>query len=127
MGGGKKSVQLKEIELRNSFRQVIREKYMTRKTSVSSLSEFDMSAQLRNKSDITDYLSLLLEERDTDQFIRSVGYFAKESGMTLIAHKTGLSLELLNESFSEDANPRFDIVLKALGALDIKLVAVTHK
>lgn len=99
---------------------------MTQKTSVSSLPEFDMASQLRSESDITDYLSIVLEEGDTDELIRAVGYVAKARGMTQIAQETGLGRESLYKSFREGAKPQFDTVLKVLRALNIDLKAVTH-
>lgn len=99
---------------------------MTQETSVSSLPEFDMASQLRSDSDITDYLSIVLEEGDTDELIRAVGYVAKARGMTQIAQQTGLGRESLYKSFREGAKPQFDTVLKVLRALNIDLKAVTH-
>lgn len=99
---------------------------MTQKINVSSLPEFDMASQLRTEGDITDYLSLVLEEGDTDELIRAVGYVAKARGMTQIAQETGLGRESLYKSFREGAKPQFDTVLKVLRALNIDLKAVTH-
>lgn len=99
---------------------------MAQKTSVNSLPEFDMASQLRSESDITEYLSLVLEEGDTDELIRAVGYVAKARGMTQIAQETGLGRESLYKSFREGAKPQFETVLKVLRALNIDLKAVTH-
>lgn len=99
---------------------------MTQKTSVSSLPEFDMASQLLSESDITDYLSLVLEEGDTDELIRAIGHVAKARGMTKIAHETGLGRESLYKSFREGAKPQFETVLKVLRALNIDLKAVSH-
>jgi probable addiction module antidote protein len=99
---------------------------MTQKINVSSLPEFDMASQLRSDSDITDYLSLVLKEGDTDELIRAVGYVAKARGMTQIAQETGLGRESLYKSFREGAKPQFETVLKVLRALNIELKAVAH-
>ena len=86
-----------------------------------------MASQLRSESDITDYLSIVLEEGDTDELIRAVGYVAKARGMTQIAQETGLGRESLYKSFREGVKPQFDRVLKVLPALNIDLKAVTHR
>lgn len=99
---------------------------MAQKINVSSLPEFDMASQLRSEDDITDYLSLVLEEGDTDELIRAVGYVAKARGMTQIAQETGLGRESLYKSFRAGAKPQFDTVLKVLRALNVDLKAVTH-
>ena len=99
---------------------------MTEKTSVSSLPEFDMATQLRSESDIADYLSLVLEEGNTDELIRAIGYVAKARGMSQIAQDAGVGRESLYKSFREGAKPQFDTVLKVLRAMNIDLKAVTH-
>ena len=99
---------------------------MNQKTSISSLPEFDMAAQLKSDRDISDYLSLVLEDGDSDELIRAIGYVTKARGMSQIAKDTGLGRESLYKSFREGAKPQFDTVLKVLKALNIDLKAVSN-
>lgn len=99
---------------------------MTKNINVDSLPEFDLASHLRSEEDIADYLSLVLEEGDSDELIRAVGYVAKARGMSQIAQATGLGRESLYKSFRTGAKPQFDTVLKVLRALNIDLKAVSH-
>jgi len=99
---------------------------MTKKISVAELPEFDMAEQLRNKEDIAEYLSMVLEDGDSDELIRAIGYVAKGQGMTEIAKASGLGRESLYKTFRPGAKPQFDTVMKVLKAINIDLKAVNH-
>ena len=93
---------------------------------LNELPEFDMAEQLQTEEDIATYISLVLEDGDTDELIRAIGHIAKARGMTQIAKDTGLGRESLYKSFREGAKPQFDTVIKVLNAINIDLKAVTH-
>lgn len=96
---------------------------MTKKISVSSLPVFDIVAQLDSDEMISEYLSQVLEDGDSDELIRALGYIAKAKGMTKVAKESGLGRESLYKALSEGAKPRFDTVFKVIKALGIKLHA----
>ena len=100
---------------------------MSRLTNVTNLPDFDMASQLRDENDIAEYLSMVLEEGDSDELVRAIGYVAKARGMTQIAKETGLGRESLYKSLSAGAKPRFETILLVLRALNIDLKAVSHK
>lgn len=99
---------------------------MVEPISIRQLPTFDMAEQLRDEDDIADYLSLVLEEGDSDEFIRALGHIAKARGMTRIARDSGLGRESLYKALREGAQPRFDTIQKILKALNIELRASTR-
>ena len=99
---------------------------MTKKIKVADLSEFDMAEQLRNEEDIAEYLSMVLEDGDTEELIRAIGYVAKGRGMTEIAKASGLGRESLYKTFRTGAKPQFETVMKVLKAINIDLKAINH-
>lgn len=99
---------------------------MEERINISHLPEFDMAEQLRDGTDIADYLSLVLEEGDMDELMRAIGHVAKARGMTQIARETGLGRESLYKTFSAGSKPRFDTVISVLKALNIDLKAVAQ-
>jgi len=99
---------------------------MAKGIRVNALPEFDMAEQLRSDDDIAAYISLVLEEGDTDELIRAIGHVAKARGMTQIAKDTGLGRESMYKSFKEGSKPQFDTVIKVLKAINIDLKAIVH-
>jgi len=89
----------------------------------SKLQTFDITEYLDSQEAIAEYLSQVLEDGDTDEFIRAIGYIAKAKGMTLIAKETGLGRESLYKAFRPNAKPRFDTVIKVMNAFSIQLSA----
>jgi len=100
---------------------------MSRPINVANLPEFDMASQLRDENDIAEYLSMVLEDGDSDELIRAIGHVAKARGMTQIAKDTGLGRESLYKALSAGAKPRFETILLVLRALNIDLKAVSHE
>lgn len=84
---------------------------------------FDMSKMLDSDEAISEYLSQVLGDGDSDELIRALGYIAKAKGMALIANESGLGRESLYKALAPGAKPRFDTVLKVVRALGIKLHA----
>jgi probable addiction module antidote protein len=99
---------------------------ITAKIKTSNLPEFDMAEQLRTEQDITEYLTMVLADGDTDEVIRAVGHIAKTRGMTQIAKKTGLGRESLYKALKVGSKPQLDTILKVLKAINIDLKAVGH-
>ena len=100
---------------------------MSKPINVATLSEFDIASQLRDETDIAEYLSMVLEDGDSDELIRAIGHVAKARGMTQIAQDTGLGRESLYKALSAGSKPRFDTILRVLRALNIDLKAVKHE
>jgi probable addiction module antidote protein len=84
---------------------------------------FDMVNMLNSDEAMSEYLSQVLEDGDSDELIRALGYMAKAKGMAMIANESGLGRESLYKALAPGAKPRFDTILKVVKALGIKLHA----
>ncbi|MDZ3993669.1 addiction module antidote protein [Pseudomonas sp. Teo4] len=87
---------------------------------------FDMASLLDGDEAISEYLSQVLSDGDSDEIIRALGHIARARGMTQIAAASGLGRESLYKALSPGAKPRFDTVLKVIRALGIDLFAHPH-
>ncbi|MEE1888025.1 addiction module antidote protein [Pseudomonas carassii] len=87
---------------------------------------FDMADLLGSDAAISEYLSQVLADGDTDEILRALGHIARARGMSQIAKETGLGRESLYKAFGPGAKPRFDTVLKVIRALGIDLQAQPH-
>jgi len=84
---------------------------------------FDMTTLLDSDEAVSEYLNQVLEDGDSDELIRALGYIAKAKGMAMIAKESGLGRESLYKALAPGAKPRFDTVLKVIRALGVKLHA----
>ncbi len=82
---------------------------------------FDIVALLDSDEMINEYLSQVLDDGDSDELIRALGYIAKAKGMAMVAERSGLGRESLYKALRPGAKPRFDTVLKVIKALGVKL------
>jgi probable addiction module antidote protein len=86
---------------------------------------FDVANLLDSDEMISEYLSQVLEDGDSDELISALGHIAKARGMAKVAESSGLGRESLYKALSPGAKPRFDTVLKVIKALGVKLHAET--
>ena len=89
----------------------------------ATLIPFDMASLLDTDEAVSEYLSQVLAEGDTDELIRAVGHVAKARGMAQIAKDSGLGRASLYKAFAPGAKPRFDTVVKVMRALGVELHA----
>nr|WP_314614643.1 addiction module antidote protein [uncultured Pseudomonas sp.] len=87
---------------------------------------FDMATLLDSEEAVSEYLSQVLIDGDTDEIIRALGHIARARGMSQIAAQSGLGRESLYKALTPGAKPRFDTVLKVIRALGIDLCAQPH-
>lgn len=92
-----------------------------------ALLPFDMATLLDSDEAISEYLTQVLSQGDSDELIRALGYVARARGMGQVSKTTGLGRASLYKAFAPGAKPRFDTVLKVMHALGVNLQAVaTH-
>lgn len=92
---------------------------------MSKLTDFDISLHLDSPEVISEYLTQVLNDGDTNELLEAIGNIAKAKGMSQIAKDTGLGRESLYKAFQAGAKPRLETVLKVLNSLNIKLKAVS--
>lgn len=102
-------------------------KWQRRYSMTTTLLPFDMAELLNTDEAITEYLTQVLAEGDTDELIRAVGYVAKARGMAQIASDTGLGRASLYKAFAPGAKPRFETVIKVMHSLGIDLQATAQR
>lgn len=86
---------------------------------------YDVAEHLRTPEEMAAYLEACIEEADGDAaFIaKALGDIARAQGMTQVARDSGLSRESLYKALSGERSPSFDIILKVVTALGLKLSA----
>ena|SRR3989339_1600379 len=87
----------------------------------TKLTAFDVSEYLEDENMIAEYLSEIIEENDPALLLSAIGDIAKARGMSKIASESGLGRESLYKALNSDSKPRFDTVLKVLGALGLNI------
>lgn len=96
---------------------------MSEQISISKLKTFDITEYLETDEMISEYLNQVLDDGDSDELIRALGYIAKAKGMAMVAKESGLGRESLYKGLSPGAKPRFDTVLRVIRALGVRLHA----
>lgn len=82
---------------------------------------FDVAEYLDSEEMIAAYLSSVLEDGGTDEFIAALGDVARAKGISELAAQTGLGRESLYKTLSGHSKPRFDTVVKIARALGMEL------
>jgi len=90
---------------------------------MNKLKVFDAADYLEDEETMAAYLSAALEDPNPDVFLAAVRDVARARGMAQLAQDAGLGRESLYKALSPGAKPRYDTVLKLLGALGVKLTA----
>lgn len=88
---------------------------------------FDVADHLRTPEEMAAYLEACLEEAQGDAtFVaKALGDIARAKGFSQVAHDAGLTSEGLVEQLSGARPPDFDVVLRVVEALGLKLTAGT--
>jgi probable addiction module antidote protein len=76
----------------------------------------------RARQDRRTFERSALATEDVEAFLQALGEMIHAQGVSKFAEKSGLRRETLYRSFSGKQFPRFDRVVDALSALDVKLV-----
>lgn len=83
--------------------------------------KFDVAEYLDSEEMIAAYLSSILEDGTTEEFITALGDVARAKGISELADKTGLGRESLYKTLSGHSKPRFDTIIKITRALGLEL------
>lgn len=92
----------------------------------STLEDFDLTDILDSEETISEYLSQVLADGDTDELLRAIGYVAKARGMAQLARESGIGREGLYKALRAGSHPQFETIIKVLHSLNINLVAVSR-
>lgn len=94
---------------------------MASKTRIEDLPRFDMADHLDSPEAVAEYLTIVLEENDTDALIEALGTVARARGMAGIASAAGLGRESLYKALNAGAQPRFDTIQRVIAALGLRI------
>jgi len=91
---------------------------MNMKFNPADLPEFDMVNHLNDEQDISQYLSIVLEEKDPEQLRHAMCTIARARGMNELASASGLTREALDNALRPDY---FVTVMKLIGAMGLQI------
>ena len=91
----------------------------------TTTTRYDVAEHLRTPEEMAAYFDACLEEANGDAafIVKALGDIARAKGMTQVAQDAGLSRENLYKALSGERRPDFDIILKVINALGLKLHA----
>ena len=96
---------------------------MSKKVSIAGLPTFDAAEYLDDDVATAEYLSIVLEENDTDALVDALGTIARARGMTEVARASGVTREALYRALRHGAHPRIDTVQRVVAGLGLRLTA----
>ncbi|PXA89274.1 putative addiction module antidote protein [Caulobacter sp. D4A] len=85
---------------------------------------FDPAVYVETPEAAAAYLDEALATNDAAFIADALGVLARAKGMSGIAEAAGLGRQSLYKALATDGNPRFDTVLKVVGALGLRLSTV---
>ncbi|PXA89051.1 putative addiction module antidote protein [Caulobacter sp. D4A] len=94
---------------------------MTQKITPTETVPFDAARLLDRPEDVAFFVADAMETGDAAYIQHALGVAARALGMAEVAEKAGLGRESLYKALKEDANPRFETVLKVMQALGLQL------
>jgi probable addiction module antidote protein len=83
---------------------------------------FDAAEYLTDEESIADFLNASAEMGDPAVLLNALGTVARARSMTKLADDSGLGRESLYKALKPGAQPRYDTVMKVLGALGVTMV-----
>ena len=87
--------------------------------------KFDVINYLKTEQDISEYLDVVLEEKDYDYLPVALADIARaRKAMTSAAKAAGVTRTSLYQSLSEEGHPAFDTVAKVALSLGYKITLV---
>ena len=82
---------------------------------------FEPERYLQTQEAQEHFLTEAIESGNARYITHALGVVARARGMSELARDTGLNRQALYAAFSEGGNPRFETVLKLLGALGLEM------
>lgn len=91
----------------------------------TNTTRYDVAEHLRTPEEMAAYFDACLEEANGDAafIVKALGDIARAKGMAQVAQDAGLSRESLYQVLFGERRPDFDLILKVIDALGLKLHA----
>jgi probable addiction module antidote protein len=84
---------------------------------------FDTAKYRDDPKAIAEYINVALSTEDPFLITRAIGNMVRAQGMTRFSRKAGMRRDSLIKTFTSEASPPFDTVVRLLIALDVQLLA----
>jgi probable addiction module antidote protein len=97
----------------------------TRTRKIERFTRYDSVDYLKTPKDVAKYLAAAFENGDDDAAYMAhvIGIAARAcGGMTKLAKETGMTRAGLYKALSQDGNPSFDTIVRAMRVLGVRLV-----
>ena len=91
--------------------------------NTAQIRRFDAADYLDSDETIVAYIDAALEEGSSDVLLAAIADVAKARGMSRLASDAGVGRESLYKALAPGAKPRYETILKVLGALGVSLRA----
>lgn len=88
---------------------------------VTKIGTFDTAKFLDSKEAIAAYITVAIEEGETDALMIALSNVIKAKGIAAVAEKAGLGRESLYKALAPGAKPRYETVVKLTRALGLNL------
>ncbi|MES3001264.1 MAG: addiction module antidote protein [Pseudomonadota bacterium] len=86
------------------------------------IAPFDPAEYLKDEESVAEFLNASMEMNDPTVLLNAVGTVARARSMTQLAEASGLGRESLYKALKPGSLPRYDTVMKVLGALGVEMV-----
>ena len=92
------------------------------KANPLGIAPFDAAEYLDDEESIAEFLNASVEMNDPAVLLNAVSAVARARSMSQLAHDSGLGRESLYKALKPGAQPRYETVMKVLGALGVEMV-----
>jgi len=86
------------------------------------IAPFDAAEYLDDEESIAEFLNASVEMNDPAVLLNAVSAVARARSMSQLAQDSGLGRESLYKALKPGAQPRYETVMKVLGALGVEMV-----
>lgn len=97
----------------------------TRHQKAEKFSRYDSAEYLKTPEDVAEYLMAAFEDAGDDAAYMAhvIGIAARaHGGFSKLARETGITRAGLNKALSKNGNPSFELIVKSMRALGVRLV-----
>ncbi len=92
------------------------------KANPLGIAPFDAAEYLGDEESIAEFLNASVEMNDPAVLLNAVSAVARARSMSQLAQDSGLGRESLYKALKPGAQPRYETVMKVLGALGVEMV-----
>lgn len=92
------------------------------KANPLGIAQFDAAEYLKDEESVAEFLNASIEMNDPTVLLNAVTTVARARSMSKLAEDSGLGRESLYKALKPGSQPRYETVMKVLGALGVQMV-----